>query len=69
MFEKLISALTASVVRHGATALAGYLVAQGYADNSQGQQLIGCAVWLGGFAFSIYDKWQAKKKLAAAQKG
>lgn len=69
MFEKLIANVGMGVARHAATALGGYLVAHGLASQSDAQSLIGSLCFLSGLAFSAYDKWQAKKKLAAAQKG
>jgi hypothetical protein len=67
MFEKLIANVGMGAVRHFATALGGYLVAQGLADQSQVQPLIGSLMFLAGLGFSAYDKWAAKKKLGAAK--
>ena len=67
MFENLINKLAAAGARHAATALGGYLVAQGLAEQSDVQPLIGSICFLAGLALSAFDKWQVKKKLATAK--
>lgn len=66
MFDQLLANLAAASARHLATALGGWLVAQGLADQSQVEPLVGSIVFLAGIAMSAFDKWQAKKKLTAA---
>ncbi len=67
MFDQLMHTLLAAGARHAATALGGYLVAQGLADQSQVQPLVGSICFLAGLALSVYDKWQAKQKSSAAK--
>jgi hypothetical protein len=67
MFEKLISQIGASAVRHVFTSIGALLVADGLANQSDAQQLVGCMCWLATFGFSIWDKYEAKKKLTAAK--
>lgn len=57
------------IVRHFLTTAAGGLVAGGYLTNNDAQTIIGGIVCAVGVAWSIYQKQQAKQKLAAATQG
>ncbi|MGH1445578.1 MAG: hypothetical protein ACRBBO_05990 [Cognatishimia sp.] len=52
----LITKILGSVIRHGATALGGVLMAEGYADEQTVQQITGGIVALGGVTLSILEK-------------
>lgn len=60
----------ALVIRHGATALGGFLVANGALSNADAasfaQVATGLALGLGGMAWSFYQKHNANKALVAA---
>lgn len=56
MFDKLFNNIVAGLLRNGATALGGYLVAQGNLDPTQVDSLIGSVMFLGGIAWTIVDK-------------
>ena len=57
------------LVRHLLTTLGGGLVANGYMTNADLQTAIGAVIALAGFAWSLYQKSQHRKALAAATKG
>tara|TARA_R110002096_G_scaffold216523_7_gene404427 strand:+ start:571 stop:753 length:183 start_codon:yes stop_codon:yes gene_type:complete len=52
----LVSKFGGIALRHGATALGGYLIASGYADEATVQQIVGGAVALGGVVLSLAEK-------------
>lgn len=56
MFNTLLGKIFAAVVRHCAGALALFLIAGGYIPASEQNDLIGSIIFLGGVAWSIYDK-------------
>ena len=45
-----------SFVRHGATALGGWMVGQGYVDEQSASTAIGAFVALGGVGWSAFEK-------------
>lgn len=51
-----VKASLASLIRHGATAAAGYLVTQGLIQGNQTNDLIGCALFVFGIAWSWWQK-------------
>jgi len=67
MFETLLAEIASSGARHIATSIGAILVAHGLANMSQEQSFIGSVVFLVGFGFSVWNKQQTKKKLAAAK--
>jgi hypothetical protein len=58
-----------SIVRHFLTTAAGGLIANGYLNSSQSQAIIGGICALIGVAWSLFQKYEAQKKLAAAKNG
>ena len=52
----LIGKLMGPIIRHGATAFGGFMVAQGWADEAMSQEIIGAVVTLGGLAMSVAEK-------------
>jgi hypothetical protein len=57
------------IVRHFLTTAAGGLIAQGYVNNDQASAIIGGIVALIGVAWSLLQKYEQGKKLAAAKNG
>lgn len=56
---------SAAAVRHILTFLGGYLAAQGIASDAEVQEVIGAAMTLGGFAWSMWEKYHVRRALAA----
>lgn len=54
-------------LRHIATAGAGYLVKADLIGQTDVDQFVALALFVAGIAWSIYDKYVAKKKLRAAE--
>lgn len=54
------------VIRHVLTTAGGALVTDGILTNGQLSDLVGALMVIGGIGWSIYQKRQAAKKLAAA---
>jgi hypothetical protein len=64
LFDNIIGDGIGSFARHGATMLGGYLAAQGLATHSQEQDLIGSLCFLASFAWSVYQKYSQRKRVA-----
>jgi len=56
----------AGIVRHVLTAIAGGLVTDGFATQDQATQIVGGLMAVIGIAWSLYNKAQHRKALAAA---
>lgn len=56
MDTNTLKMLIGSMVRHGATVFAGYLVANGFADKSQEQQIVGAVMTVAVLAWSWWQK-------------
>lgn len=54
----------AAIVRHAATTVAGYLVANGFIDKSGGTELAGAIVALAAVAWSFWQKYGHQALLA-----
>lgn len=52
----LISKFAGPMVRHGATVLGGWLMAEGIADEATAQQIVGGVTAAGGIALSYLEK-------------
>tara|TARA_R110002072_G_scaffold226393_1_gene383385 strand:+ start:267 stop:452 length:186 start_codon:yes stop_codon:yes gene_type:complete len=52
----LFGQLVAPMIRHGATLIGGYLIAEGYADENTTNEIVGGFVALGGVVWSFVDK-------------
>lgn len=59
MIEKILGLL----LRHGITGAGLLLVDKGYATEADVQVAAGAVVTLFGIAWSVYEKWAAKKKV------
>ncbi|WP_065331401.1 Pam3-gp28 family putative phage holin [Tritonibacter mobilis] len=51
-----ISKFAGSMIRHGATLIGGYLVAEGWTDENTAQQIVGGLTAAGGLALSLLEK-------------
>lgn len=56
------------IIRHALTTAGGALVTSGVITSGQLQDAIGALMVLGGIAWSLYQKSQQRKALAAATK-
>ena len=57
----LIKAALGSIVRHGGTLLAGWLLARGYIDEGAAQEVVGLVTAAAVVAWSILQKrWAAR---------
>ena len=54
------------IIRHLLTALGGVLVTKGYVDGAGLDTIVGALVAVAGVAWSVYQKRQAAKALAAS---
>lgn len=52
----VINKVLGPFIRHGATALGGWMVAQGYADENAVSEIVGGLVAFGGVALSFVEK-------------
>ncbi len=52
----VLSKLAGPMIRHGATVLGGWLLANGYADESTAQQIVGGASAAAGVVLSLAEK-------------
>ena len=52
----MMGMIVGSLLRHGATALGGALLATGVVDESTAQAVGGCVVTVGGVLFSLAEK-------------
>lgn len=52
----ILSQLAGPMIRHGATVLGGYLVAEGIADADTAQQIVGGLTAAGGLGLSYLEK-------------
>lgn len=52
----IIAGYVPNAIRHGATALGTYLIAQGFADKGTSEQVTGALVVIGGFLWSVAEK-------------
>jgi len=57
----------ASVVRHGAQLVAGYLLTKGLVSDGQVEMVVGLIVSVVALGWSFVQKSNAKKALAAAE--
>ncbi len=62
----MIKTILSALLRHGLTALAGYLVTKGIADASVAAQITGGLAAVAGLGLSALDKIKAVQKLDAA---
>jgi hypothetical protein len=56
IITQMLRPMVGPMIRHGATILGGYLMAQGYADESTVSQITGGLTAVGGVALSIMEK-------------
>lgn len=56
----------ASILRNGLQALAGTLVTKGILTSDQTTGFIGAGVFIFALGWSLFQKWQARKRLSAA---
>lgn len=61
MFGGLISDIIGGVVRHIATGTGAYLFAHGLISSQDEQSYIGSLVFLAGIAWSVWQKYNAKR--------
>ncbi len=54
--ELLFSNFMGPMIRHGATVLGGWLMKEGYADESTVQQIVGGLTAAGGVGLSLLEK-------------
>lgn len=52
----IISQFAGPIIRHGATVVGGYLIAQGWADESTAGEIVGGLVAAGGLIMSWAEK-------------
>lgn len=50
-------------LRHLATAGGGWLIAHGFLTNDQRNGWTGCVFFLGGIAWSAWDKWEREGRI------
>jgi hypothetical protein len=62
----LVKAVLFKIVRHLLTASGPVLAAHGYITGSQVEEYVALAPFVAGFAFSIYDAYVVKAKIANA---
>jgi len=53
----LLGKIAGPMIRHGATAAGGWLIAEGITDQATAQQVVGGIVAVGGIAMSFAEKW------------
>lgn len=56
ILTQMLRPMVGPMIRHGATVLGGYLMAQGYADESTVAQITGGLTAAGGVALSLLEK-------------
>lgn len=69
MDTQLLKAAAGSVVRHAATVLAGWLLAQGYITEGMQAEIIGLAMAAGVVGWSLIEKRLSRRALEAARNG
>lgn len=52
----MLGKVAGPLIRHGATALGGFLIAQGWADDATAQEITGGLVAAGGVLVSFVEK-------------
>lgn len=57
----LVAMFLGSLVRYAATSAGGIIVAKGLADADTATAVTGAAVTLGGFVWSLVQKWRSNK--------
>lgn len=65
MLDDLLSKIILGWVRHLVSGLGGYLLAHGYLDAQQSDQMTGAVLVLLPLLLSAYQKWDAQNKANA----